>query len=777
MKPLIQACASDWRLTCSLALLALATSCSEELPKTPAVFQRLELVASGNAIVRPETRLVKRWNAVEAGAINPEWQIEGPDAKVRKFEEKDALTFGREKGNVVLRLPLDLKLDYRLAVNLKAMNSGQGSNITVSLLSGENKVARLTKLFDAGKKLRSQIFQLGEPWNYSGKIDALQIEIEKNDKPLVINSLTLMELPVGVGTGSASFSGFELAVIGGDARRVTALPSGSEYRATVKVSGKWDVLRFTYGQPNAFLAPHLGAELRVKLKAEGSAPIESTFDLEAGFDEDNKWKQGKISLADFEGREVEVVFDLISPKGPAVCALGEVRRCVREAQPRTVLLVTSDTHRSDHMGFLMEEGKLRTDAIDELASQGLVFMDAVTSVNNTTPSHASLMTGMSPRDTGLVANGKRLADEANTLAEAFRERGYATLASVSSSPVNYNFSNLGQGFDRFSIPVKGSIQEAEPTIDCMTSWLEDYEGTPLFLWVHVVDAHGPYDPPDEYKRTYYALDKDPFDPEGAGADPSVSPYWDKTIADPDYTEGLYKGEITYLDEHLGRLFEVERIDQGITVFTSDHGEVLRHGLDEAFNHQGLSLNTLAVPLIFKAPGIVPGERREDPVLQIDIGRTLLNLAGLQDVEFPGRDLINTSTDLDEPRFAIQANGFSASVLTDKWMLDLNLRLHPREGDSLSPPLHSVLLYDIRTDKFCQFNVMEENFSKAQSLRRLLIRWLERAKNNKWQADDLLDSKVITEHLADLGYVSVEDSGESDWFDSTCECNSCSKFAE
>ena len=73
-------------------------------------------------------------------------------------------------------------------------------------------------------------------------------------------------------------------------------------------------------------------------------------------------------------------------------------------------LITSDTHRADHLGFLFADGELRTDAIDALAERGVVFSNAVASINNTTPSHVALMTGLSPRDTGAVANALPISD-------------------------------------------------------------------------------------------------------------------------------------------------------------------------------------------------------------------------------------------------------------------------------------------------------------------------------------------------------------------------------
>jgi len=425
----------------------------------------------------------------------------------------------------------------------------------------------------------------------------------------------------------------------------------------------------------------------------------------------------------------------------------------------------------------MADGELETRAIDQLAASGVAFLNAVSSVNNTTPSHVALFTGMSPRDTGIVANAKRLSDAAPTLAEAFHEHGYMTLAAVSAAPVNYKICGLGQGFDRYSIPTPKPVRDSAVTLDEVLEWLPNFEGEPVFLWMHVYDAHGPYDPPDDLKRKYYSKDKDPFDASAPEADLSLAPYWNKRIADPEYTAGLYKGEITHLDGRLAELFGIERIQQGIIAFTADHGEVLRYGGEQPFDHRGLSLNTIAVPMILKAPGIVPGTRREDPVQQIDVGRTLLDLAGLANVDFPGRNILGAGLDSNEPRFAMQANGISASVLTDEWMLTLRLRVPDSEAARRQELYHSVELFHISTDKFCQHNVWRENKKVAESLRKSVLRWLQRGDNHHWEAGAIVPTKEIEADLADLGYVTVEDSKATEWIDPECTCHWCELFRE
>ena len=91
----------------------------------------------------------------------------------------------------------------------------------------------------------------------------------------------------------------------------------------------------------------------------------------------------------------------------------------------------------------------------------------------------------------------------------------------------------------------------------------------------------------------------------------------------------YDGEITFADAELGRLiawFDEAR-PGGVVVITADHGEGLGDGGERTHGfllHDG----TVRVPLIVRAPGILPNTQVHDPVSHIDVAPTLLNLAGL-----------------------------------------------------------------------------------------------------------------------------------------------------
>jgi choline-sulfatase len=119
-----------------------------------------------------------------------------------------------------------------------------------------------------------------------------------------------------------------------------------------------------------------------------------------------------------------------------------------------VVLVTSDTHRADHVGGPhltgssaqgRQGGVVRTPALDALAARGVVYTDCFAPSHITLPSHAALFTGASPRDTGVLDNNTALGAAAPTLAEVFRAAGWLTAAAVSLDILVDGHSGFGQG--------------------------------------------------------------------------------------------------------------------------------------------------------------------------------------------------------------------------------------------------------------------------------------------------------------------------------------------
>ena len=276
------------------------------------------------------------------------------------------------------------------------------------------------------------------------------------------------------------------------------------------------------------------------------------------------------------------------------------------AGPRVnVLLVTLDTVRADHLGCYGAEN-VETPALNALAARGVRFEDAHTPVPITLPSHTTILTGLLPPEHGVRENDDRsLGKGVTTLAEAFKEQGYATGAFIGAFVLDSIFG-LDQGFDTYddhTVPTPTGERErpADRVTDAALAWLKKKKDSPFFCWVHYFDPHAPYAPPA------------PFDTE--------------------FEDRPYDGEIAFTDTQCKRLFDwldaSKLTGRTLVVVTADHGEGLGEH-DEPRHCMFLYDTTMKVPLILSRPGSLPeGRIIEDLASTADLFPTILEAAGLE----------------------------------------------------------------------------------------------------------------------------------------------------
>src|SRR6185503_17030252 len=267
-----------------------------------------------------------------------------------------------------------------------------------------------------------------------------------------------------------------------------------------------------------------------------------------------------------------------------------------------VLLITLDTTRADHVGaYGYAEGE--TPNFDALSRRGVLFAQATSPAPLTLPAHSSIMTGMYPTFHGVRINGNTaLGPEQKTIAEALRERGYATGAFIGAFVLDGRWG-LNQGFqvydDKFDLEKHkhldlASVQRpADQVVDAALGWLEKHGQGPFFAWIHLYDAHSPYEPPEPFLSQYA--------PGGLAA--------------------LYDGEIAFADQQVGRLLSwlrANRLDKkSVVVVIGDHGESLgRHG--EGTHGYFVYDDTLRVPFMVATPfAELRGRRIDAQVSAVD----------------------------------------------------------------------------------------------------------------------------------------------------------------
>ena len=337
-----------------------------------------------------------------------------------------------------------------------------------------------------------------------------------------------------------------------------------------------------------------------------------------------------------------------------------------------VVLITVDTLRADRLGAYGWEDA-RTPVIDDLADRGTLFSRAFTPLPRTTPGLASLLTGLEPHHHGSREVGQKIRPDVPTLAEILAGHGWTTLA-VSATGAADPAQGLDRGFQSFVPAADLPSADAEDAVERALAEVESHAGPePLFLWLHTIDPHAPYEPPSPWGD----------DPRGDGCRELVrfieEHGWEGGHAFSD-REGrsaraldscsyLYDAEIAYTDAQVGRLLDkLDRLRPDrprLVILTSDHGENL--GEDGLYFQHGPSLHdaSLRVPLILSGSGI-PGGRRPDRVATLqDILPTLLARLALgapESASFDGIDLGSSLRVIRFPGFVREIFAESGSAL-------------------------------------------------------------------------------------------------------------------
>lgn len=520
-----------------------------------------------------------------------------------------------------------------------------------------------------------------------------------------------------------------------ESRRGWVLAGGQSLAGSIEPPQGGAILLFGIAYPPEWTFGE-ATGLRLELRSPGGDLL-GALDLPP--EKTGSWQPVRVDLPPGVPGRIELTVAL-QADSPAAAAVEVPALFAPKATAPTVVLISSDTHRGDHLGVALHSAGALTPALDALAARGLEFADAQSTTNITVPSHAALFTGLSPRDTGVIENMATLSERASTLAQAFSDAGYLTLGVASS----HLLRSLDAGFDRFDGPATRRVGEA--TLAVLDRWLPEASGRPLFLFVHLYDAHGVYQPPERFERMYWPADRDAFDPSLEPPAEGRIPPGLEGLRDLDYLRALYKGEISHVDDLVGRLLARPRMASAVVAFTADHGECLgQHGIWWA--HKGVYQDTLHVPLLLSWPHGPTGFVWPEPVSHLGLGRTLLDLAGLADVAFPGTSLLDELTPEPDPRrplFALAGSRQAASVRRGRWQLVRELR---------GAAAGRVELFDLEDDPAGLRDVAGAHPDVTSELGARLERWLAEEPEETLLGGYRSDPATLR-MLAELGYLTA-----------------------
>ena len=362
----------------------------------------------------------------------------------------------------------------------------------------------------------------------------------------------------------------------------------------------------------------------------------------------------------------------------AACTLlgpGVLAKPVNAPQkPTNMIFVLVDDLRYDAMGFLTPG--LQTPNIDALAKNGVYFPNAVVTSSLCSPSRATILTGQTARNHGVVDNNNSSEQGLTFFPKYLQQAGYQTgffgkwhMGFDTDAPREgfdkwVSFKGQGTYFptellsperlaagDRQMLNVDGTAVKrtgyiTDELTDYAMNWLEKGRDTskPFFLYLSHKAVHSDPLPPERYKSQYSKLDiKLPASMANTPENNAGKPLWVQNQrnswhgadfpyhTDNPMTEQVrdYYRTLSPVDDSLGRIMAYlnkNKLDKNtMVVFYSDNGFMIgEHGLIDKRNAYEPSVR---VPMIVWAPGMVPkGVTNPAVVRNLDLAPTFLDIA-------------------------------------------------------------------------------------------------------------------------------------------------------
>ena len=504
--------------------------------------------------------------------------------------------------------------------------------------------------------------------------------IDYPEKPLYrfCDNLDKAEITIGHGKDSAGedrTSAGEGRGFKTDVRNAILCPVPSEliFNLTIPRNA---VLTFAIGlRPEAGIEAGKAVSFKIIVEPRGSAPAE-LFSKAIQTDAEGGWLDEKLDISRFMNREAKIIFR--TEFQPAQSGAGNTHGAIAmwgnpvlyspsaELHGLNVILVSIDTLRPDHLKCYGYE-KDTSPNIDRLASEGVLFKNAVAQSTWTLPSHMSMLTSLYPSQHGVITLSNTLSPDIQTLAGLLRNNNYNTAAFTGGGYISSQFG-FYRGFNSYFQPAgkpavwdKASLEkalslhdknaatykidrgyDASASFDKAIDWIKRNHDRKFFVFLHTYETHPPYvanEFTDEFSPDYNGpigkvLSEDALDKlRGKFEIPGYKAYMEGVGKDDfRYLVAMYDGHIKRMDTYMGKLLNglnnLKIDDNTLVIFTSDHGdEFMEHG--NLIQHGNtLYDEQIRVPLIMKCLAeFGDGKRITQQVSLNDIVPTVLDFTG------------------------------------------------------------------------------------------------------------------------------------------------------
>jgi arylsulfatase A-like enzyme len=344
----------------------------------------------------------------------------------------------------------------------------------------------------------------------------------------------------------------------------------------------------------------------------------------------------------------------------------------KNQKPKNVLILYSDDQ-SYHTIRILGNEAIRTPNLDNLAKQGVAFMQAHVMGGHQgavcVPSRAMMLTGRYLNR--LPGDGAVIPDSIISLPEVLQQKGYTTFHTGKWHSDKKSHNRLFKSGDNIffgGMHFPGAGGQEHPSVfhydstgeyhksknwnsdtfstelyaDAAIRFLSSTEAKtkPFYCYVAFTSPHDPRTPPKKYADMYEAEKmKLPlnFSPEHLFDNGDLNVRDEKLIAHP-RTEAdvkreiaLYYGMISEMDAQVGRILQaLDKAglrDNTIIVFAGDNGlAVGQHGL---VGKQNLYEHSIRVPMIISGPGLPKNVRTEAFAYLSDISPTLYDYLNIK----------------------------------------------------------------------------------------------------------------------------------------------------
>lgn len=446
----------------------------------------------------------------------------------------------------------------------------------------------------------------------------------------------------------------------------------------------------------------------------------------------------------------------------------------QENHPNLVFIM-ADQFRGDALGCMGLE-PVRTPNLDQLASQGVIFTNAISSYPVSSPARAMLMTGMYPISNKVVGNcnsetepyGVELSEDARCWSDVLKEQDYQTAyigkwhLDSPRKPYVDTYNNRGKvawnewceptrrhGFDQWIAygtydyhlkPMYWNTDAPRDSFHYVDQWGPEFEADrsiefinsqkakekPFALVVSMNPPHTGYDlVPDKYKDMYRNVDVEALCAKQPGLPAKGTTGGDlyrNCIRD-------YYACITGVDENVGRIVNAlkanKMFDNTIVVFTSDHGICM--GVHNEAGKDIFYEEAMRIPMIISYPDKLK-PRKEEQLMPAfaDLYPSLLSMMGFKK-EIPAEvqtldlsaEILNGKgrKGLAQPYYFVNFDDHTTGYR------GLRTDTHTYAVHATKGQIDEVILFDRENDPYQLTNIADKEPKLIKKLNKQLRKWL------------------------------------------------------